>query len=131
MLFAKSSVMVSSKVLSVVALASALQFHLAFAIGTNDQVNSNINYGTFANPSAYVRPRFRYWPPDASVNLTQVAEDIKQAGRVGAGGVELLGYYLYGNQQLFPGVYDLAGSDWTVYHFGSLAWSELRPFLIN
>jgi hypothetical protein len=116
--------MVFSRFFSAVPLALALQFQLAFAIGTNDQVNSNINYGTFANPSAYVRPRLRYWAPDASANLTQVAEDIRQAGRVGAGGVKLLGYYLYGNQQLFPGVYDLAESDWTVYHFGSPAWSE-------
>jgi hypothetical protein len=121
--------MVSFKFLSVVALALMLQVQLAFAIGTNDQVNSNINYGTFANPSVYVRPRLRYWPPDASVNLTQVAEDVRQAGRVGAGGVELLGYYLYGNQQFFPGTYDLAESDWTVYHFGSPAWSELSSFM--
>lgn len=123
--------MVFSRLIFAVALALELQFQLAFAIGTNDQVSSNIDYGTFANPSVYVRPRLRYWPPDASVNLTQVAEDIRQAGAVGAGGVELLGYYLYGNQQLFPGVYDLAESDWTVYHFGSPVWSKLRAFTEN
>jgi hypothetical protein len=113
--------MLSSVALFLAALA--LQAQLAGATGTNDQVNANISYGTFQNPSNYVRPRFRYWPPDASVNLTQVAEDVREAGRVGAGGVELLGYYNYGNTQLFPGNYDALQSDWTVYYFGSPAWS--------
>jgi hypothetical protein len=112
--------------LLIAALALALQFRHASAVGTNDQINNpDIDYGTFENPSVYVRPRFRYWVPDASVNLTQVQADVADVGRVGAGGVELLGYYIYGNVQLFPGNYDLAQSDWTVYGFGSLAWSAL------
>ena len=113
--------------LSTVTLALAalvLQCQPACATGTNDQVNSNINYGTFQKPSNNVRPRFRYWVPDASVNVTQVAEDIREAGRVGVGGVELLGYYNYGNVQLFPGNYDSLQSDWTVNYFGSPAWSK-------
>lgn len=105
-------------------VAVTIQANFTTAFGTNDQVNANIDYGTFQNPSAHVRPRFRYWPNDASVNLTQVQDDIKEAGRVGAGGVELLGYYFYGNTQLFPGNYDRLQSDWTIYGFGSPAWSE-------
>jgi hypothetical protein len=130
-LLPKSLIMVSSIVFSITALTLALQSQVVSAIGTNDQVNANINYGTFANPSVYVRPRLRYWPPDASVNLTQVAEDVREAGRVGAGGVELVGYYIYGNIEIFPGIYDLAESDWTVYGFGSPAWSESNPFMMS
>ena len=96
--------MVFSIAISVLALALALQFQLVSAIGTNDQVNANIYHGTFSNPSIYVRPRLRYWTPDASVNLTQVTEDVRAARSVGAGGVELLGYYIYGNIELFHGL---------------------------
>lgn len=41
--------------------------------------------GTFENPSASARPRFRYWIPDASVNLSTVRDDIADAGSIGAG----------------------------------------------
>jgi hypothetical protein len=102
-----------------------LPSQLTNAGGLNGQVGANIDYGTFQTPSANVRPRFRYWLPDASVSSSQVADDIRDAGKVGAGGIELLGYYLYGNIQLFPGNHCLLQSDWTVYYFGSPAWSEI------
>lgn len=92
------------------------------AIGTNDQINANISYGTFANPSANVRPRFRYWVPDATVNLSQVTADVQNAGEVGAGGVELLGYYLYGDIEL-PGI---VPTDWATYGWGTTPWSKLE-----
>ena len=112
--------------------ALALQSQHICAVGVNNPVNANIDYGTFQAPSANVRPRFRYWLPDASVSSSQVADDIRDAGRVGAGGVELLGYYLYGNVQIFPGNYCLLQSDWTVNYFGSPAWSEIpSPFAIQ
>jgi hypothetical protein len=112
--------------------ALTFQSQLTYAMRINEQVNANVDYGTFKAPSANVRPRFRYWLPDASVNSSQVADDIRDAGRVGAGGVELLGYYLYGNVQIFPGNYNLLQSDWTVNYFGSPAWSEiLFPFAIQ
>ena len=47
-----------------------------------------------------VRPRFRYWVPDASADHATLAADVKAAGDVGAGGVEVLGYYLYGGTAL-------------------------------
>jgi hypothetical protein len=122
--------MVCSMALFLAALT--LQFQLTYAVGMNDQVNANVNYGTFQAPSANLRPRFRYWLPDASVNSSQVADDIRDVGRVGAGGVELLGYYLYGDVQIFPGNYALLQSDWTFNYFGSPAWSEvLFPFAIQ
>lgn len=61
--------------------------------GTNDQVNNpNIAYGSFNNPSAYVRPKWRYWIPDASVDPAGVANDVAEAAAQGAGGMELFGY---------------------------------------
>jgi hypothetical protein len=114
--------MVRPKAILIAALT--LQFQQACAVGVNDQVYADIDYGTFQNPSANVRPRFRYWPNDASVNLSQVADDVREAGRVGAGGIELLGYFLYGDIQLFPGNYDSLQSDWTLNGFGSPSWSE-------
>jgi hypothetical protein len=112
---------------SVALFLAALTLHSrrTYDVGTSEEAgNAGIHYGTFQAPSARVRPRFRYWLPDASVNASQVADDIREAGRVGSGGVELLGYYLYGNVQIFPGNYDLLQSDWTVNYFGSPAWSE-------
>lgn len=86
---------------------------------TDDQVEAAIDAGTFANPSANVRPRFRYWIPDASVNISRVVQDIAGAAAAGAGGVEVLGYYLYGGN---PG--DFAPVDWSVYGWGTSAWSK-------
>jgi Arc/MetJ-type ribon-helix-helix transcriptional regulator len=87
----------------------------------DDQVEAAIEAGTFANPSANVRPRFRYWLPDASVNLSRVALDIADAKHVGAGGVEVLGYYLYDSA---PG--NIVPTDWTTYGWGTPAWSEFN-----
>lgn len=109
-------------------LPMALSVLGVYGTGTNDQFGANVNYGTFQNPSSNVRPRFRYWVNDASMNLTSIAEDIRDIGRSGAGGVELLGYYLYGDSQSYGG--GLASplqSDWTTYGFGSPAWSEQFP----
>jgi hypothetical protein len=75
--------------------AAAVLFVLPFCHGrgTNDQVNNpNIPYGSFNNPSAYVRPKWRYWIPDASVDPAGVANDVAEAAAQGAGGMELFGY---------------------------------------
>ena len=65
---------------------------------TDSLVNAAILNGTFQDPSVYVRPRFRYWVPDASVDHAVLASDVAEAKKAGAGGVEVLGYYLYGGQ---------------------------------
>lgn len=108
----------SRSILATAALTASISTVLG--IGTNDQVDANIGYGTFEAPSANVRPRFRYWVPDASVNLSQVAADIKDVKRVGAGGVELLGYYNYGDTTFFISAIP---TDWTKYGWGTPAWS--------
>lgn len=58
---------------------------------TDSLVNAAIDNGTFQNPAVFVRPRFRYWVPDASVDLTTLANDVAGARQAGAGGVEVLG----------------------------------------
>ncbi|KAI9687503.1 MAG: hypothetical protein M1822_002113 [Bathelium mastoideum] len=87
---------------------------------TDSSVNAAIDAGTFQNPSVNVRPRFRYWVPDASVDHEQAAQDVATAKAAGAGGVEVLGYYLYNSA---PGNY--APSDWATYGWGTPAWKQL------
>lgn len=85
----------------------------------------SIDHGTFQDPSANVRARFRYWVNDASVSLARVADDIRSVARAGGGGIELLPYYLYGGTGSWGGGNDAPlQSDWTVYGFGMEAWSE-------
>jgi hypothetical protein len=118
---------------TIVATLCALTSLLCSASGhnTNDQVKANIDYGSFEDPSAYVRPRFRYWIPDASVDLNAVAEDFSKAKTVGMGGLELLGYYLYGN---YPSVIAEGGPvpvDWTKYGWGTEAWKDLMTVALK
>lgn len=75
----------------------------------------SISVGSFANPAANVRPRFRYWLPDASVDVNTVAADIAAAGSIGAGGIELVPFFEYGGELgSMP-----AGADWATYNFGT------------
>lgn len=104
---------------------TALIAQAVWSVGTNDQVEPDFDYGSFQNPSSNVRPRFRYWVNDASVNLSVVAEDVKAMGEAGAGGLELLGYYLYGDSLNNGGLLQCPlQSDWTTFGFGSPAWSK-------
>jgi hypothetical protein len=71
------------------------------------------------------QPSHRYWVPDASVDLADVENDFELIAQAGLGGMELLGYYLYGN---YPSVVQEGGPvpvDWTEYGWGSEAWSSL------
>lgn len=102
----------------------ALSLNQVAGYNTNDQVGADIHYGTFQNPSAHVRPRFRYWIPDASVDLDGVANDMAEVAAKGLGGMELLGYYLYGD---FPSIITEGGPvpvDWTKYGWGTEAWGQ-------
>ncbi|KAF3023628.1 hypothetical protein E8E14_012737 [Neopestalotiopsis sp. 37M] len=74
--------------------------------------------GTFREPAAKVRPRFRYWLPDASVSPETVVADIDAAADIGAGGVEFLPFYNYG----YPAP---NGSDWLTYGFGTPAFLNI------
>jgi hypothetical protein len=89
--------------------------------GTDDQTSSKINRGSFEDPAARLRPRFRYWLPDASVDIKTVQDNIKSAGKIGAGGVEFLPFYNYGGE-LTPAP---EGSDWSKYGFGTPAFRKM------
>ncbi|KAJ5639241.1 uncharacterized protein N7484_007103 [Penicillium longicatenatum] len=103
-----------------------------FSIGTNDQVDPDLDYGTFQTPSSSVRPRFRYWVNDASMNLSVLAEDVRSIGKAGAGGIELLGYYLYGDSPSYGGANSAPlQTDWTVYGFGGAPWKEMVDTILE
>ncbi|KAL9109497.1 MAG: hypothetical protein Q9227_005832 [Pyrenula ochraceoflavens] len=89
-------------------------------------VNTSQNTGTFANPSSRMRPKFRYWIPDASVDPSIVASDVHAAASAGAGGLELLGYYLYGGPPSNgAGRGTAAPVSWATYGFGTEAWQNV------
>ncbi|KAM0138973.1 hypothetical protein ACHAO1_003305 [Botrytis cinerea] len=77
------------------------------------------NRGTFQNPAKDVRPKFRYWLPDASVDPAGIAADIKEIGSIGAGGIEMCNYFMYGGQIGEP------ASDWSTYGFGTPAYNKI------
>lgn len=101
--------------------ASIVCLSAVLATATDPQANPRLEHGTFEAPSPRVRPRFRYWLPDASVNHSQVVADVQEAKRVGAGGIELLGYYNYGDAGL---IQSTISTDWTKYGWGTSEWSE-------
>lgn len=73
------------------------------------------NSAAFQNPPPNVRPRFRYWLPDFSVDTDVVRSDVAAAGSIGAGGVEFVPFFNYGGQ-----LGDMpTGADWSTYNFGT------------
>ena len=76
---------------------------------------------TFNDPSSDYRAHFRYWLPDASIESEQLKLDISSVLSIGAGGVELVGFYNYG------GYFGLKPDsvDWTAAGFGTPAYREL------
>ncbi|EKG14347.1 hypothetical protein MPH_08469 [Macrophomina phaseolina MS6] len=78
---------------------------------------------SFAEPEVEYRPKFRYWLPDASVPPATVQSDIAAIASIGAGGIELLGYYQYGLPEAEQGV--APPTDWTLYGFGTPAFKEI------
>jgi hypothetical protein len=61
------------------------------------QYHNRVNLAKlFVDPPKHVRPYFRYWLPDAGIDGNVVAENIASAGKIGAGGVQLLSFFNYG-----------------------------------
>ncbi|KFZ03789.1 hypothetical protein V502_10661 [Pseudogymnoascus sp. VKM F-4520 (FW-2644)] len=91
-------------------------------VGIRDAIATTTNqnhFGTFQLPSIQVRPKFRYWLPDASISSDALAADLKEIGSIGAGGVEFLPYYNYG------GTLGPPATDWTKYGYGTPAYNVL------
>lgn len=76
---------------------------------------------TFFKPNSRDRPRFRYWLPDASVDLDILKDDVAQAARIGAGGLEFVPFYNYGGDLGGPP----PGHDWSKYGFGTPAYLKV------
>jgi hypothetical protein len=93
-------------------------FSASFVPSVSDD---NYKSGTFEHPNSRSRPRFRYWLPDASVDGSIVAADIKSAGSIGAGGVEFLLFFNYGGDH-GP---QPKGANWSSFAFGSPSYRDL------
>lgn len=78
-------------------------------------------FGTFLSPANNESMKFRYWLPDASVDMQTVQDDIQAAGSLGAGAVELLPLYNYGGSLAGPP----SGADWATYGFGTPAFRNI------
>jgi hypothetical protein len=104
-----------------VPLIGALLLFQPVIADTNDQTNAPVNRGSFQDPAARLRPRFRYWLPDASVDADIVQENIKSAGAIGAGGVEFLPFYNYGGGIDGKPV----DANWSKYGFGTESYNKL------
>ncbi|KAI1399275.1 hypothetical protein F4819DRAFT_465758 [Hypoxylon fuscum] len=103
-----------------------LLVHIVCLFGTitatslpKDYTTDNTHLGTFSDPAVRVRPRYRYWLPDASVNTQYLAEDIAELGVRGAGGIQFLNYYNYG------GLFGTPATDWNIYGYGTPAYREV------
>lgn len=78
---------------------------------------SQFRQGHLKIRSTKIRLRFRYWIPDVSINLTRADFNIADATKAGAGGVEVLGYYVI----VSPG--NVVPTDWSIYGWSTPAWS--------
>jgi hypothetical protein len=103
------------------ALSAATLSLFLTAIDYSQCVAASNSTGTFQNPSSRERARFRYWLPDAGVDHDVVVANIQNAGSIGAGGVEFLPFYDYGNVfGLYPSYVNL-----TTTNFGTPAFCEI------
>ncbi|KAK3074977.1 hypothetical protein LTR53_002146 [Teratosphaeriaceae sp. CCFEE 6253] len=118
---------------STIVIFCGILAHAAFAPPTADgSTSAGSDCGTFADPAPRTRPKFRYWIPDASVDPAVVASDVKAAGEVGMGGMELLGYYLYGGPPSNGAGRGLAAPvDWAEYGFGGEAWKHVLEAFVQ
>ncbi|KAK7452589.1 hypothetical protein CaCOL14_004502 [Colletotrichum acutatum] len=65
----------------------------------------------FASPPNIYRPKFRYWLPDAEVDIEAVTRDVAEIASVGAGGLEFLPYYQFRSPS----------ANWSTYGYGTNA----------
>jgi hypothetical protein len=98
-----------------------LLLHAVAVLGLASSASAKQSLGTFENPSAASRPRFRYWLPDAGVDPEVVAANIKDSGEHGAGGVEFVPFYNYGGEAGDPP----PQADWVTNGFGTPAFRDV------
>ncbi|KAK1637679.1 hypothetical protein BDP81DRAFT_393375 [Colletotrichum phormii] len=81
---------------------------LIASVPTISQAHSLDN---FASPPNTYRPKFRYWLPDAEVDIEAVTRDVAEIASVGAGGLEFLPYYQFHSPS----------ANWSTYGYGTNA----------
>ncbi|KAH0429215.1 hypothetical protein CcaCcLH18_08567 [Colletotrichum camelliae] len=81
---------------------------LAASVSTISQAHS---LDDFASPPNIYRPKFRYWLPDAEVDIEAVTRDVAEIASVGAGGLEYLPYYQFHSPS----------ANWSTYGYGTNA----------
>ncbi|TID14360.1 hypothetical protein E6O75_ATG09439 [Venturia nashicola] len=80
--------------------------------------------GSFASPGLSVKPKFRYWLPDASVDPDLITDDIRQLGERGVGGTELLNYFRFPATGVTP-------SNWTIYGYGEPGYKDIVKVILK
>ncbi|KXH64067.1 hypothetical protein CSAL01_01314 [Colletotrichum salicis] len=65
----------------------------------------------FASPPNTCRPKFKYWLPDAQVDIEAVTRDVAEIASVGEGGLEFLPYYQFHSPS----------ANWFTYGYGTNA----------
>ncbi|CAK7231257.1 hypothetical protein SEUCBS140593_007865 [Sporothrix eucalyptigena] len=96
---------------------------LLLAVDTYAASNDSFPLPSFTNPPPSARPKFRYWLPDASVSAAVLDADIQSIVQAGAGGIELLPFYNYGQPPV--------STDWSIYGFGTKAFRKLFHKALN
>ncbi|RDW77799.1 hypothetical protein BP6252_05852 [Coleophoma cylindrospora] len=91
---------------------------------TNALTNAAIHSGTFLEPSSNIRPKFRYWLPDASVDPDIITSDIASIKEAGAGGIEFVPHYLYGGLDTQT-TWEFSPNDWSIYGYGTEAYADI------
>ncbi|KFZ01131.1 hypothetical protein V501_10201 [Pseudogymnoascus sp. VKM F-4519 (FW-2642)] len=85
--------------------------------GRRIKVSTGHADGSFASPGVAVKPKFRYWLPDASIDPAGFADDIAQLAKRGAGGTELLNYFCLPTS--------VTPSNWDIYGYGAPGYSKI------
>ncbi|KAL4901559.1 hypothetical protein BDW74DRAFT_181570 [Aspergillus multicolor] len=111
----------SAVMLTTYILGSLLAYIVLFACDSDP-------FQDFKSPSAEYRTRYRYWIPDASVNITSVISDIEAIKTIGGGGIQFLPFYNFGFNM---NPTELPYAAWTEYAFGSEPFKEVFKTAVN
>ncbi|KAI8267686.1 hypothetical protein K4K58_007307 [Colletotrichum sp. SAR11_239] len=84
---------------------------LAALVASLSSISQAHSLDDFASPPNIYRPKFRYWLPDAEVDIEAVTRDVAEIASVGAGGLELLPYYQFHSPS----------ANWSTYGYGTNA----------
>ncbi|KAL4870900.1 hypothetical protein BDV12DRAFT_207278 [Aspergillus spectabilis] len=86
-------------------------------------VSRGLAEGSFATPAVSVKPKFRYWLPDASTDAGGFSDDIAQLAKRGAGGTELLNYFGLPTS--------VTPSNWDIYGYGAPGYAKIAKVALE